>query len=76
EPIHGSAPDIAGQGVANPLGQLLSLAMLLRWSLGLSQEAEALEASCEGALAAGARTRDLGGDLTTDQMGAAVLARL
>ena len=76
EPIHGSAPDIAGQGIANPLAQILSLAMLLRWSFGMEAEAKRVEAACVAALEVGARTRDLGGDLTTSQMGDAVLAAL
>lgn len=59
EPVHGSAPDIAGQGKANPIGQLLSAAMLLRYSLGLETEAAAIEAAVEDALADGARTADI-----------------
>ncbi len=59
EPIHGSAPDIAGKGVANPAGTILSAAMLLRHSLGLEREAAALEAAVEAALAGGARTADI-----------------
>jgi 3-isopropylmalate dehydrogenase len=59
EPIHGSAPDIAGQGTANPLATILSCAMLLRWSLGLSAEAEAVERAVERAIAAGYRTADI-----------------
>jgi 3-isopropylmalate dehydrogenase len=76
EPIHGSAPDIAGQGVANPLGTILSSAMLLRHSLGLEAEARSVETAVSRALASGARTRDLGGDASTSQMGDAVLANL
>lgn len=76
EPIHGSAPDIAGKGVANPLAEILSLAMLLRWSFGMEEEAKTVEAAVVAALDAGARTRDLGGPLTTRQMGDAVLAQL
>ena len=76
EPIHGSAPDIAGQGVANPLGTILSAALLLRHSLGLEAEARAVEAAVDGALASGLRTRDLAaaGDASasTEQMGRAV----
>ena len=60
EPIHGSAPDIAGKGVANPVGTILSAAMLLRHSLGLEKEAASVERAVELALAAGARTADLG----------------
>ncbi len=59
EPIHGSAPDIAGQDVANPLGTILSAAMLLRWSLGREDAAEAIETAVGGALEDGIRTRDL-----------------
>jgi 3-isopropylmalate dehydrogenase len=76
EPIHGSAPDIASQGIANPLAAILSFAMALRWSLSAPAKADALEAAVARALASGARTRDLGGDLTTTQMGDAVLAAL
>jgi 3-isopropylmalate dehydrogenase len=76
EPIHGSAPDIAGKGLANPLGTILSLAMLLRHSLGLSAEAEAIERAVHRAVQEGARTRDLGGDLSTSAMGDAVIERL
>ena len=59
EPIHGSAPDIAGQGTANPIGTILSLALLLRHSLGLEREAQAIEAAVADVLAAGHRTADL-----------------
>jgi 3-isopropylmalate dehydrogenase len=76
EPIHGSAPDIAGQGVANPCASVLSLAMALRYSLGAPQAADRVEAAVEAALESGARTRDLGGTLTTRQMGDAILAGL
>lgn len=76
EPIHGSAPDIAGQGVANPLAAILSFEMALRWSLGRAAEADRLFAAVEAALAAGARTRDLGGALSTVEMGDAVLKAL
>ncbi len=78
EPIHGSAPDIAGMGIANPLGTILSAALLLRHSLGLEAEARAVEAAVRAAIAAGARTADLGGEhpLSTREMGEAVRARL
>jgi 3-isopropylmalate dehydrogenase len=76
EPIHGSAPDIAGQGVANPLAAILSFEMALRWSLDRAAEADRLYAAVERALEKGARTRDLGGALTTAEMGEAVLAEL
>jgi 3-isopropylmalate dehydrogenase len=61
EPIHGSAPDIAGRGIANPVGTILSVAMLLRHSLGLEEEAAAVEAAVEAALEGGARTPDIAG---------------
>ena len=76
EPIHGSAPDIAGQGVANPLAAILSFEMALRWSLGRGDAADKLFAAVGRALDGGARTRDLGGTLTTRAMGDAVLAAL
>ncbi len=76
EPIHGSAPDIAGQGVANPLAAILSFEMALRWSLGRAAEADRLYAAVERALENGARTRDLGGALSTVEMGDAVLTEL
>jgi 3-isopropylmalate dehydrogenase len=76
EPIHGSAPDIAGQGIANPIGTILSAAMLLRYSLGLEQEATTIEKAVDRAIADGARTRDLGGALTTTAMTQAIIERL
>jgi 3-isopropylmalate dehydrogenase len=76
EPVHGSAPDIAGQGVANPLAMFLSAAMLLRHGLGLESEAAAVESSVEGALAGGLRTPDLGGDAGTQQATRAVLEKI
>jgi 3-isopropylmalate dehydrogenase len=76
EPIHGSAPDIAGRGLANPLGAILSLAMAFRWSLGRPEVATQIEGAVERALAGGALTRDLGGTLSTVQMADAVLAAL
>jgi len=80
EPIHGSAPDIAGKGIANPYGTLLSVALLLRHSLKLTAEADALEAAVSQALAQGARTPDIatGEDRahSSREVGDAVLARL
>lgn len=76
EPVHGSAPDIAGKGIANPCAAILSLEMALRWSLGRDKAADVLFAAVGKALDRGARTRDLGGDLTTRQMADAVLAAL
>lgn len=75
EPVHGSAPDIAGQGIANPIGTILSVALLLRHSLALEAEAHAVERAVADALASGARTADLAGgaaSLSTHQMGAAI----
>jgi 3-isopropylmalate dehydrogenase len=76
EPIHGSAPDIAGKGIANPLGTILSAAMLLRHSLGMEEEAQAVESAVSAAIEAGDRTADLDGDLSTQAMGDSVCARL
>lgn len=76
EPIHGSAPDIAGKGIANPVGTILSSAMMLRHSLELEQEAAAIEAAVSQIVAAGARTADLGGKLTTRQMTDEIITRL
>ncbi|GAA0440337.1 MULTISPECIES: 3-isopropylmalate dehydrogenase [Sphingomonas] len=76
EPIHGSAPDIAGQGKANPCATILSAAMMLRYSLDDEASAERIERAVEGALTAGVRTPDLGGTATTAEMADAVLARL
>jgi len=76
EPVHGSAPDIAGTGKANPLAMFLSAAMLLRHGLGLESEAAAVESAVEGALAAGLRTPDLGGAAGTAQATKAVIAHL
>ncbi|HAL48705.1 MAG: 3-isopropylmalate dehydrogenase [SAR202 cluster bacterium] len=76
EPIHGSAPDIAGQGIANPIGTVLSAAMMLRHSLGLEDEATAVERSVDGALAEGYRTPDIGSDggevIATSRMGSLI----
>ncbi|MDK1096047.1 MAG: 3-isopropylmalate dehydrogenase [Actinomycetota bacterium] len=79
EPIHGSAPDIAGRGIANPLGAILSAALALRHSLGLDTEAEAVESAVDRVLAAGLRTRDIaagGAAIGTAAMGAAVAEEL
>ena len=80
EPIHGSAPDIAGQGIANPIGMILSAAMMLRLSFGLDEEADAVEAAVEGVLSEGYRTPDIaedGGDVVgTQQMGAVLAGRV
>jgi 3-isopropylmalate dehydrogenase len=76
EPVHGSAPDIAGQGVANPLAMFLSLALMLRHGLGLESEAAAVESAVDKALDEGLRTRDLGGTASTEDATNAVLAAL
>ena len=76
EPIHGSAPDIAGQGVANPMATVLSLAMLLRHSLGLEQQAARVEAAVASALTDGIRGADLGGPHGTVAIGSAIVERL
>ncbi|MBC8099229.1 MAG: 3-isopropylmalate dehydrogenase [Armatimonadetes bacterium] len=80
EPVHGSAPDIAGQGKANPTGQLLSAALMLRYSLGLEAEAQALEAAVERVLGDGARTADIaprgGAYVSTTEFAQAVQAAL
>jgi 3-isopropylmalate dehydrogenase len=78
EPIHGSAPDIAGQGIANPVGTILSAALLLRYSLGLEAEAKAVETAVDLALDEGLRTKDLDSKnfVTTSKMGKAIVERL
>ncbi len=76
EPIHGSAPDIAGQGKANPLATILSAALMLRYSLGQPEAADRVETAVAAALASGARSPDLGGSMTTGAMGEAVLTAL
>ncbi|GAB4194473.1 MAG: 3-isopropylmalate dehydrogenase [Wenzhouxiangellaceae bacterium] len=76
EPIHGSAPDIAGQGLANPLAMILSVAMALRHSLGLGAAASAIEHAVQRCLDDGATTADLGGALSTQQCARAVIERL
>jgi 3-isopropylmalate dehydrogenase len=80
EPIHGSAPDIAGQGIANPLAQILSLALLLRYSFDMEEDATAIESAVERVLTTAGRTPDIAAPnrprLTTEQMGDALLAEL
>jgi 3-isopropylmalate dehydrogenase len=76
EPVHGSAPDIAGQGIANPLAMFLSAALMLRHGLGREREAAALESAVDRALGEGLRTRDLGGTASTAEATQAVLAHL
>ncbi|HEY5754906.1 MAG TPA: 3-isopropylmalate dehydrogenase [Steroidobacter sp.] len=79
EPIHGSAPDIAGKGIANPLGTILSVAMLLRHSLDLPKEAEAVETAVRKVISEGLRTADIASGsraVTTAQAGDAILAKI
>jgi 3-isopropylmalate dehydrogenase len=76
EPVHGSAPDIAGTGAANPLAMFGSLAMMLRFGLGMEAEADTLERATDAALEGGLRTADLGGSASTGEATQAVLARL
>jgi 3-isopropylmalate dehydrogenase len=76
EPVHGSAPDIAGQGIANPLAMFLSGAMMLRHGLGFETEAASLESAVDRALEDGLRTRDLGGTAGTAEATRAVLDHL
>lgn len=80
EPIHGTAPDIAGKGIANPLAMILSAAMMLRWSFGLNDEAARVEKAVEQALNDGLRCKDIASAgtkvLTTKQMGKAIIQRL
>ena len=80
EPIHGTAPDIAGRNVANPIGSILSMALLLRLSLGLEEEAGAVEGAVDGVLAEGYRTRDIARDggevVSTSAMGDVIAGRV
>ena len=76
EPVHGSAPDIAGQGKANPLAMLGSVAMMLRYGLDRETEAARLESAIDRALEGGLRTFDLGGTATTEDATQAVLQNL
>jgi 3-isopropylmalate dehydrogenase len=76
EPVHGSAPDIVGTGKANPLAMFGSVAMMLRYGLGMDTEAAGIESAIDRALEAGLRTPDLGGDATTEDATKAVLSNL
>lgn len=76
EPIHGSAPDIAGLGIANPISMILSVAMMLRDSFGRYEDAKRIEDAIEATLAAGILTRDIGGQASTKEMTEAIIARL
>lgn len=80
EPIHGSAPDIAGQGIANPIGTILSMAMMLRYSLNLEEEAKVVESAVDAVLTAGHRTKDLAAEgetaLNTSEMTAMIVSQI
>ena len=76
EPIHGSAPDIAGQGIANPISMILSVAMMLRDGFGRYEDAERIEHAVEASLASGILTRDIGGQASTKEMTEAIIERL
>ena len=76
EPVHGSAPDIAGTGKANPLAMFGSVAMMLRHGLGMEDAAAGVESAVDRALEGGLRTPDLGGDASTEEATGAVLANL
>ena len=80
EPIHGSAPDIAGKGIANPIASILSFAMALRYSLNLDKEAETLEKAVQDVLNDGLRTKDIMSknmkEVSTSQMGDAIISKL
>jgi 3-isopropylmalate dehydrogenase len=76
EPIHGSAPDIAGKSIANPIGTILSAALMLRHSLKLETEAVAIEEAVDDTITAGARTADIGGRMSTRQMADEIIKRL
>ena len=74
--VLGSAPDISGKGVVNPIGTILSVAMMLEYSLGLPQIAASVEEAVRRAIDAGVRTRDIGGEAGTTEMGDAVVKEL
>jgi len=80
EPIHGSAPDIAGRGIANPIAAILTAAMLLRFSFDMHAEAAAIEQAVDRAIADGARTADIvepgGTPISTSEMGATIVERI
>lgn len=76
EPIHGSAPDISGQGIVNPVGTILSVAMMLKYSLNLHAESKAVEEAVRKTIESGIRTKDIGGSNTTVEVGDAVVKEL
>ena len=80
EPVHGSAPDIAGKGIANPIASILSFAMALKYSLNLDKEADILENAVQEVLDEGLRTKDIISkgmkEVSTSQMGDAIISKL
>ena len=80
EPVHGSAPDIAGQGIANPIATILSFGMALRYSFNMGVEADLVDSAVEAALAEGCRTGDIAreGDkvMSTSEMGSAIISHM
>jgi 3-isopropylmalate dehydrogenase len=76
EPVHGTAPDIAGQGIANPIGTILSVAMLFEYSMQRKDLAQRIESAVENCLQAGVISADLGGQDSTDQIGEKILSAL
>lgn len=76
EPAHGSAPEIAGQGVANPIGQILGVALMFRYSFSLLKEAKIIEDSVREVLDSGICTQDLGGSCSTVEMGNAICSKI
>lgn len=76
EPVHGSAPDIAGQGIANPIGAIWSVSLMLEWSLGLNEAARLVRAAVRDTVACGIRTPDLGGTATTGEVGDAIVRQI
>ena len=76
EPIHGSAPDISGKGIVNPIGTILSVAMMFRYSLNLAHEAKVVEDAVRAAIDGGLRTKDMGGSTGTVEAGEAIVAEL
>jgi len=75
EPVHGSAPPLAGKGIANPVGAILTSAMMLKY-LGFPTESDEIERAVSSVIAAGKTTKDLGGQLSTEQAGSAIIERL
>ena len=76
EPVHGTAPDIAGQGIANPIGAILSVAMMFEYSLQRKDLARRIESAVESCLQAGIISADLGGQAGTDQIGEQIISAL